>query len=130
MYRDFPLVDIHAGALLAAHVANCAGDQGAYWPMHDQLFGGTSARSWGSGDATDFGTFLGYAAGLQLDTQQLDQCVRANKYADQIEADFREAAALGVRSTPSFVVNGQLLVGAQPFEVWQELLDKLLTEQK
>lgn len=97
--------------------------------MHDQLFEGTSARSWGNGDATDFSTFLGYAAGLQLDTQQLDACVRDNKYASQIEADFREAAALGVRSTPSFVVNGQLLVGAQPFEVWQELLDKLLVEQ-
>ena len=115
--------------MLAAHVANCAGDQNAYWPMHDQLFGGTSAHSWGSGDANDFSTFLGYADGLKLDTQQLDQCVRANKYADQIEADFREAAALGVRSTPSFVVNGQLLVGAQPFEIWQELLDKLLAEQ-
>lgn len=129
MYRDFPLVDIHAGALLAAHIANCAGDQGAYWPMHDQLFQGTSARSWGSGDANDFNTFLGYAAGLQLDTRQIDECVRANKYANRIEADFREAAALGVRSTPSFVVNGQLLVGAQPFEVWKELLDKLLAEQ-
>lgn len=98
--------------------------------MHDQLFQGTSGRAWGSGDGADFSTFLGYAADLQLDTQRLQECVQTNKYANQIEADFREAAALGVRSTPSFVVNGQLLIGAQPFEVWQELLDKLLAEQQ
>ena len=49
-YRDFPLVDIHPGALLAAHAANCAAEQGAFWPMHDQLFQGAAAQAWGSGD--------------------------------------------------------------------------------
>lgn len=125
-YRDFPLVDIHPGALLAAHVANCAGEQGSFWPMHDQLFAGTSARAWGAGDTADFSTFMAYAAALRLDVGKVQECVQANRYASQIEADFRDAAALGVRSTPTFVVNGQLLVGAQPYAVWQNVLDDLL----
>ncbi len=128
-YRDFPLVDIHPGALLAAHAANCAAEQGAFWPMHDQLFQGAAAQAWGSGDTADFGTFVGYAAALHLDAVKLQECVQANRYAAQIEADFRDAAALGVRSTPSFVVNGKLLVGAQPFDVWKDVLDGMLAEQ-
>ena len=116
-------------ALLAAHAANCAAEQGAFWPMHDQLFQGAAAQAWGSGDTADFGTFVGYAAALHLDAVKLQECVQANRYAAQIEADFRDAAALGVRSTPSFVVNGKLLVGAQPFDVWKDVLDGMLAEQ-
>ena len=128
-YRDFPLVDIHPGALLAAHVANCAAEQGSFWPMHDQLFQGTSAHSWGDGDVADFSIFMSYAAGLRLDVGKVQECVQTNRYATQIETDFRDAAALGVRSTPTFIVNGKLLVGAQPFEVWQSVLDGMLAEQ-
>ena len=40
----------------------------------------------------------------------------------------REATALGIRSTPTFVVNGQLLVGAQPIGVWRQALDGMLTQ--
>lgn len=98
--------------------------------MHDRLFMGLDEKAWGQGGQADFTTFLGYAAELQLDAAVIQQCVVENKYAKQIEADFREASRLGVRSTPSFVVNGKLLVGAQPFEVWQRVLDQLLAEQK
>jgi protein-disulfide isomerase len=128
LYRDLPLTDIHPGALLAAHVANCAADQGSFWPMHDQLFQGAAARAWGQGDAADFNVFMGYAAALQLDIGKLQSCVQNNQFASQIQADMREATALGIRSTPTFVVNGQLLVGAQPIEVWRRALDGMLTQ--
>lgn len=127
-YRDLPLTSIHPGALLAAHVANCAGAQGNFWPMHDQLFAGAATQAWGQGDSADFNTLLGYAAALELDVTQVQACVQNNQFASQIENDMRAAAALGIRSTPTFVVNGHLLIGAQPFEVWQQLLDDLLAK--
>lgn len=110
-------------------MANCAGDQGSYWPMHDRLFQGAGEQAWGGGGTADFQTFLGYADELRLDVASLQQCVETNRHAAAIEADFREAAQLGVRSTPSFLVNGRLLVGAQPYATWRRVLDDLLAKQ-
>jgi protein-disulfide isomerase len=114
---------------MAAHVANCAGDQGGFWPMHDRLFQEAGQRAWGKGDAEDFKRFLGYAADLRLDVPALQRCVESNAYAPAIEADFREGVQYGVRSTPTFVINGKLLVGAHPFATWQRVLDDMLAEQ-
>jgi protein-disulfide isomerase len=126
VYRDFPLVDIHPGALLAAHVANCAADQGGFWPMHDRLFEGAAAHDWSSGSGEDFKTFLGYAQDLQLDVGKLQQCLNSNQQAAQIAADYRAGAERGVRSTPTFLINGQPFVGARPYADWQRYLDSLL----
>lgn len=130
VYRDFPLVDIHPGAVLASHVAHCAGAQDAFWPMHDRIFAGLTANEWGQGDLADFETFLAYADELDLDRDELRACVEENRSAPQIEADYREALELGVRSTPTFVVNGQLLVGAHPIDTWRSVLDQMLAEQE
>jgi protein-disulfide isomerase len=126
VYRDFPLVDIHPGALLAAHVANCAAAQGSFWPMHDRLFAGAAAREWSSGSIEDFKTFLGYAQALQLNLDTLQQCINSNQQAARIAADYRAGAEQGVRSTPTFLINGQPFVGARPYADWQHYLDSLL----
>jgi protein-disulfide isomerase len=124
VYRDFPLVDIHPGALLAAHVADCAADQGGFWPMHDRLFAGAAAHEWSSG--ADLKTFLAYAQDLQLDVGKLQQCLNSNQQAARIAADYRAGAEQGVRSTPTFLINGQPFVGARPYADWQHYLDSLL----
>ncbi len=129
VYRDFPLMSIHPGALLAAHVANCAGEQGAFWQMHERIFTGMEQREWSSGNASDFRTFLKYAEELNLDAAQVQQCVESNRYGSRIQDDIREAQQAGVRSTPSFLINGQLLVGAQPFEVWERVFETILNSQ-
>ena len=126
VYRDFPLVDIHPGALLAAHVANCAADQGSFWPMHDRLYAGAATHEWSSGSGEDFKTFLGYARDLQLDLGTLQQCINSNQQAQQIAADYRAGAERGVRSTPTFLINGQPFIGARPYADWQRYLDSLL----
>lgn len=129
VYRDFPLMSIHPGALLAAHIANCAGDQGVFWQMHNRIFAGMERREWSSGDAGDFRTFLKYAEELNIDVDQVQQCVESNRYGPRIEADIREAQQAGVRSTPTFLINDQVLVGAQPFEVWERIFETILNSQ-
>ncbi len=54
------------------------------------------------------------------------ECLDSRRYQDEVQADFDFAARLGVRSTPTFFINGLPLVGAQPFEVFQQVIDKEL----
>lgn len=128
IYRDFPLMDIHPGALLASHAANCAALQGVFWPMHDRIFLGLERREWRQGYPNDLAVFVGYAEALQLDPERLRQCIEQNETAAQIEDDVNLAYDVGVRSTPSFLINGELVVGAQPYEVWKDLFDRILAE--
>lgn len=127
-FRDFPLSTIHGSAVLAAHVANCAGVQNNYYGMHDRLFAGQDASEWGSDLAKDFATFLGYARELKLDDQALQSCVQSQQFRSQIESDYRSGLEVGVKSTPTFVVNGELLIGAQAYGVWKTTLDAALAK--
>ncbi len=118
VYRDFPLYSIHANAGPAAEAADCAGDQNKYWEFHDLLFSGQN----------ELGpeTFQLYASNLGLDIAQFNDCVESIKYEAEVNADYTYAAQLGIQSTPTFFVNGVALIGAQPFEVFQELINQEL----
>lgn len=129
VYRDLPLADIHPSAVLASHVAGCAAEQGAFWPMHDRLFAGTSAREWGGGPDADYGLFLAYADELELDSAAIDACIRTNRLASAIQADVREAYGRQLRSTPSFLINGQPMIGAQPFSSFKSTIDTILAQR-
>ncbi len=83
-------------------------------------------HEWGSGSIEDFKIFLGYAQELQLDVEKLQQCVSSNQQSPQIAADYRAGAERGVRSTPTFLVNGQPFIGARPYADWQRYLHTLL----
>jgi protein-disulfide isomerase len=118
VYRDFPLESIHVNAKPAAEAANCANEQGKFWDYHDKLFSmelGLSPEA-----------YQEYATQLELDTDQFQECIDSGRYKEEIQADFDFAANLGVRSTPTFFVNGIAVVGAQPFEVFQQVIEKEL----
>jgi len=123
VYKDFPIDSIHAQARLASEAAECAGAQDAYWPMHDSLFAGKD--EWADNlDAA--AVFKGYAAELGLDSAAFDSCLDDGIYSDEVQADLEEGQAAGVTGTPSFFINGQMLVGAQPFEVIAQAIENAL----
>lgn len=114
--KDFPLDNIHPQARAAAVAARCAGEQDAYWPMHDVLFQRQGEWS-GLGDgAVDF--FASLASGLELDTDAFTACQASGRYDDVIQANLEEALALGMRGTPAFFIDGFPVSGAQPFELF------------
>ncbi|MFA6889326.1 MAG: DsbA family protein, partial [Candidatus Woesearchaeota archaeon] len=82
------------------------------------------------GDGTGLSAYdvKGYAAGLSLDTEQFNRCLDSNKYAEKIQNDMNLGIASGVQGTPAFVINGQLVVGAQPYSVFQTAIDAALAE--
>ncbi len=118
VYRDFPLTSIHANATPAAAAANCAREQAMYWEFNDLLF---SMRY----NLNESG-YKNYAQELGLEMADFEECLASGRYNDEVQADFDYAANLGVRSTPTFFLNGIPLVGAQPFEVFKDLIDREL----
>ncbi len=126
VYKDFPLA-FHPHAHQAAVAARCAGAQGDYWGMHDTLFYSQSA--WVSlEDVTP--TFVSFAQALKLDTRAFQACLESGQFDNEIAADVQAAKAAGVSGTPSFLVNGQLLVGAYPYKEFQRRIDAALENAK
>lgn len=126
VFKDFPLTSIHPQAPKAAEAARCAGDQDAYWEMHDMLFQGQ--QQW-SGQATAVATFKQFAGQLGLDQATFDQCLDSNQHAAAVEANLQQGAGFGVRGTPGFFVNRVPLPGAYPIEAFQQLIQQALAEQ-
>jgi protein-disulfide isomerase len=120
VFKDFPLPN-HAEAPKAAEAAHCAGEQGKYWEMHDRLFANQRALG--------VPALKQAAAGLGLDAAKFDQCLDSGKHAAAIAEDMKQGEALGVQSTPTVYINGRAILGAQPFEVFQMVIDEELARK-
>ncbi len=118
VYKDFPLKSLHANAVSAAEAAHCAGEQGYYWQFHNALFEG----AYGMGNPA----YEQYAQAIGADLPSFQQCVQERHYAAEVEEDFQFAVQLGVSSTPKFFLNGLAVVGAQPYSVFQQLIEQEL----
>ena len=95
----------------------CAGEQDAYWTYHEKLFAGDSLGS---------ALYIQYAKDLSLDLTAFESCMSGHKYQEEIQADSDFAINLGINSTPTFFINGLAVVGAQPLNVFQQVIDKEL----
>lgn len=115
--KDFPIDSIHPEARLASVAARCAGEQEAYWPMHDALFAQQSA--WAGTGVAAAQSFAAIAGDLGLDTAAFDACLQSGRYDDVIQANLDEGVSLGVRGTPAFFINGFPVSGAQPYDLFE-----------
>lgn len=117
VFRDFPL-GFHKNAQKAAEAAECAGDQGMYYEMHDKLFE--------NGVEGGVDSFKVYASTLGLDTEQFNECLDSDKYEKEVKQDMSDGQKAGVTGTPAFFINGEKVVGAQPYSVFQEKIEAAL----
>ena len=107
----------------AAEAAECAADQNKFWEYHDKLYESQSGENQGAFNKDNLKKF---AKELGLDTSAFDDCIDSGKYTQLIEEESSMASSIGVRSTPTFLVNGQAVVGAQPFAIFEQTIDSLL----
>lgn len=105
--RDLPLPG-HKYSRFAAHAAQCAGEQGKYWDMHDQLY---QNHSWAQTGRDPSSLFRQLAQAVGVDLGRYDECMKTGRYAGRIEASRQEAERLGASGTPTFFVNGKLVQG-------------------
>lgn len=128
LFKDFPLLGIHPQAQKAHEGARCAGELGGndgYWLMHDVLF--ENQQVWGSASMdTHVDAIKSLAAEAGFASEAFDECLDSGRYEDDVSAEVEEGIALGISGTPTFFINGNRLVGAQPASVFSDVIDDLL----
>jgi protein-disulfide isomerase len=117
VYRNYPLPN-HPNARPAAEAAQCAAEQGQFWPYHDRLFDDPNKLS--DDDLKQS------AAALGLDAGRFNACFDSHKYKAKVDADLLAGNEAGVNGTPAFFINGRMLSGAQPFEEFKRVIDEEL----
>jgi len=122
-FRHFPL-PMHKEARPAAEASLCVNEQGTdkFWKFHDIVFK--------NADKLDPANLEKFAKDAGADTAKFKECVQAKKYADAVQKDMEYGEKIGVKSTPTFFINGQLLSGAVPIETFSEIIDEELSEKK
>lgn len=123
VYKDLPIDSIHAQARAAAEAAECAGEQDAYWPMHDRIF--QNKEEWAENPEAEI-VFKRFGLDLGLDMVRFETCVDEGDYAAEVQADLEEGQRAGVTGTPTFFINGRMVEGAQPFSVFQQIIESEL----
>src|SRR5207249_5947592 len=107
VFRHLPL-PMHANARIAATAAMAAQEQGKFWQMHDKLF--TNQRS------LERPSLEQYAQDLGLNMDRFRSALDSNKFSSRIDQDASAGNTVGANGTPTFFVNGRVMVGVAPFE--------------
>jgi protein-disulfide isomerase len=122
VFVNFPLTSIHANAVAAAGTALCAARQGAFWPVHDLLY--THQKVWAPlKEPGPF--FLSLADSAGISKPKLLECVKSPTTVAEIRHEAEGAERAGASSTPTFYIEGGLLVGAHPLPVFRQVLDSI-----
>jgi protein-disulfide isomerase len=115
VFKHNPL-PVHKNALLAHRAAVAAERQGKFWEMHDLLFS--------SQEMLDRETLKSHARTLGLDLVAFEAVLLSPESTQAVSADMSQAGGLGIKGAPAFFINGRFLPGAQPIEVFRELIDE------
>lgn len=115
-FKHFPL-PFHAQARIAAEASMCANEQDSklFWKMHDAMFADQSKL--------DKDNLIATAKKAGAKEAEFKACLESGKYKAKVDADVAQGTALGIKSTPTFFINGKLISGAQPLEVFSEVID-------
>ncbi len=104
-----------------AEASECAGAQGKFWEMREQLY----RRQAELYSASSYAAVQPLVAELGLDEAQFQQCMEQHQFGQQVTADFAAAEREGIRSRPVLDINGTRIVGAQPLTRFQQVLDAI-----
>jgi len=111
-HKYYPL-PMHSFAKRASVYAECAAEQGKFWPFHDVLY--RSQQSWVKMTTVE-DYFSQLAVSLGIDGVRLSVCINNPLVLAKVDKDVAEAKKLGVISTPTFFVNGKTAVGSANFK--------------
>lgn len=118
VYRDYPVIGGESSRV-AALAANCAHEQDKFWEFHGLLFSNTAAR--------DRAAYLGFAQELSMNVDRFTECLDTERYASEINLDYIDGQGQAISGTPAFFINGARISGAQPFDIFADVIDRELT---
>lgn len=117
VYRDYPL-SFHKNAQKAAEASECADEQGKFWEMHGAMFADQSKLA--SAQLVETASTIG------LDADSFKECLTSGKYAQEVANDFADGKSYGVTGTPTFFINGIMMVGAKSVDAFSAIIDQEL----
>jgi len=121
VFKDFPLPN-HAQAPKAAEAAHCANEQGKFWELHDRLFANQQQLQ--------VPELKAHAKAVGLDQAAFDQCLDSGKFTTAVKSDVDLGSNMGVQSTPTLYINGRVVTGAQPLNVFTSIIDEELARKR
>jgi protein-disulfide isomerase len=118
-FRHYPLPN-HPEARPTSEASMCVNEQSTdkFWKFHDEAFKNQSKLQ--MADLEE------YAKKVGANMDKFKECMNSKKYAQKVQADMEYGEKVGVRSTPSFFINGQIVAGALPVEAFSEIIDEEL----
>ncbi len=120
VYKQFAILGPESTR--TAEASECAAEQGKFWEYHDLVFSDQiSTHSTLSAEK-----LAGLAGDIGLDTTAFSECLSSGRHTALITQESLSVQSLGVRGTPAFLVNGVFISGAQPFEVFQQVIQEQL----
>ena len=120
-FRSYPFLGPES--VSAAEGAYCAGDQNKFWEFHDTLF-----TNWTGENVGDFTQekLIQYAKALDLNMAEFESCLSGEKHKGTVDQDKAQAAADGVSATPTFLINGFKVEGAQPYDILKDFIEQAI----
>jgi len=133
IFKNLPIESIHPNAFKAAVAAECASEQGQYWPMHDLLFANQRAL--------DAASLVKHGQAAALDGLRFQQCLGSSRHDARIRQDLAEAERIGASSTPTFFIAVttpgdtkvraiRFIRGAYPYATFKAAIDSVLATIK
>jgi protein-disulfide isomerase len=122
IYRDFPLIELHPLAQTASEAAACAHEQGKFWEYHDKIYQNQ--------DSLEEASFEQFATQLNLNVDRFRACFSAQTYTKQVQQDYQDGLAAGVRGTPTFFINGNRIPGSIPQNILENVIVSVGAQQK
>ncbi len=120
IFKHFPLQTLHPDSVKAAIASTCAQEQGKFWEYFDILF---------EQKKFDANSLMTFAETLELNTESFLLCVNAEKYKQNIAQDLQDGLTIGIRGTPTFILEDQKIEGTLPKNTWDQLILKTLQKK-
>ena len=121
-YRNYQFLG--PASVTAGNAGECANDQGKFWEFHDYMYKNQPSESDTSMYTSD--SLSQIAGQLGMDASQFKQCMDSKKFDKNVSQDLADGQKAGTNATPTFYINGQQLVGAQPYTAFQTIIDQEL----
>ena len=121
IWRDFSFLGEES--IQASQAARCANEKGKFWEYHDKLFerqGGENVGVFADDKLASFAVEIG------LNKGEFMSCLSSGKYKEVVRRDTVEGQQVGITGTPGFVINGRVIVGALPFQAFEEAIEEAL----
>jgi len=124
VFRDFPVSDAHPMAQISAEAGGCAWKQApnVFWAFHDRVYQNQ--------DALSRENLVQWAVLAGANQSAFEACLNSGEFTQEVQQDFNDGVALGVRATPTFFFNGRRVQGVIPETLFRKVIDSLLETTK